>query len=193
MGYFLHITRLALRPGFSPVLPFFAGILLCLLFFSSCQPSQQDQLFDAYFEPYKDILSKRGAIDNASPVLLDAMTAYNEKAYDEAITLFQQAQEFDPENPAIPFYLGVSYLAINKPKTAISHFTPVSNQQDLIFGAHTAWYLALASLKAGQLDQAIEQMENINRSDSRYSQPCAQILAALPGTHSLMGETAASN
>lgn len=192
MGYSVQFVRLALRRYFFLPVPLLTGVLLCLLCLLSCQ-QPEDQLFATHFEPYKDIISKRGAVDNASPILLQAMGAYNQQTYGDAIAHFQQSLADDADNPAIHFYLGISYLSINKAKKAIPHFTSVLDQQDPIFGSHTVWYLALAYLKSGQRKEAIELMENINRSDSRYSQPCAQILAALPGEQSLMGETAASN
>ena len=161
-------ARLAHLSAFQVNIRLAAGMLACLFFFTACQQKQHEQLFEAYFLPYKDIISKRGAVASAAPVLLNAMTAYNRQAYEEAIAQFLQAGPTDPQNLAIPFYLGVSYLAVNKPKIAAKHFEQVREQQDIIFGPHADWYLALAYLKAGESQKLVPLLEEINRSDSRY-------------------------
>ncbi len=186
-------ARLAHLTAFQIKVYLAAGMLGCMLFLAACQQKQHEQLFQAHFEPYKDIISKRGAVASASPTLLAAMSDYNQQAYEQAIAQFQLAEPTDPQNLAIPFYLGVSYLAMNKPKPAAQHFELVREQQDIIFGPHAEWYLALAYLKAGKYEKVIPLLEEINRSDSHYQDASGQILAFLPGEHSILGETAATH
>lgn len=195
MGFsFLHIRSAHFTHLNAFSLLWLTGIVLISLFFAvSCTPQPEPNLFDSHFLPYKDIISKRGAMDGVSPLLIEAMEYYNNGDYAEALTRFKQVNKDEPDNPAVRFYLGISYLGLKKPNHAVAHFNEVLKHQDITFGPHAEWYLALSHLKAHNQEKAISLLEEINRNNPRYRSHSASILTLLPGGQAIMGETASTH
>ena len=54
----------------------------------------------------------------AEVLLAQATVAYDEKRYDEALSLLTQAHERDPQNARVLYYLGLTHLALNQPGIA---------------------------------------------------------------------------
>lgn len=194
MGYSIYTSRFAAFDShprfFSHLSRLFILVVGSLLL--SCTPQPDNDLFASHFEPYKDIISKRGAVDSVSPLLIEAMEHYNQESYEEAIIRFKQIKKDQPENLAVTFYMGVSCLGTEKPIQAISHFREVLKQEDIIFGPHAEWYLALSHLKAHNRSKAISLLEDINQTNPRYRSHSANILTLMPGNQSIIGETASS-
>ena len=56
---------------------------------------------------------------DADLALAQGTIAYDDHRYDEALTLFNRALQLDPNNPRVLYYLGLVYLAQQKPELAI--------------------------------------------------------------------------
>ncbi|MCA9472779.1 MAG: tetratricopeptide repeat protein [Nitrospirales bacterium] len=64
------------------------------------------------------VLAQQG---EAEVLLAQATIAYDEKRYDEALSLLTQAHERDPQNARVLYYLGLTNLALNQPAIAKQH------------------------------------------------------------------------
>ncbi len=94
-----------------------------------------------------------------------------EMKFNDSIEKFQQVLQHDPEYAGTNFFLGVSYLGKNDTKQAIQSF-----QRELATQKphpRCRYYLALALQSAGQLDDAVAQLNqslvaNPHDADSLY-------------------------
>ena len=82
------------------------------------------------------------------------------------------AQENDP---LIWFYLGNSYLAIDKPEDAINYFLQALSQ-DTALTPQTRWYLGLSYLAKGDIDEARKVFEALANDATSYGERAKSIL-----------------
>ena len=89
-----------------------------------------------YIDPYKnDVLgcscSKENELcvyetneflDSQYQSLISGMEYYRDGKYKEALKDFQKASAIFPDDPDIPFYVGLTYLQLNEPEKAIEYF-----------------------------------------------------------------------
>lgn len=133
-----------------------------------------------YFVPYDNILFQRS--ENQLDVLLnEGMNAYQNTHYHKAITYLKKVTATNGKEPYVSLYLGISYLAVEDSKNAISHLKSVSklDSHTISFIAH--WYLALAFLHNGQLKEARSTLKHLVLAKEPYYRIKAQdILDQLP-------------
>jgi len=104
-----------------------------------------EELFALYFEPYDDIISSRAS--GNTDMLAQGMEFYHNRNYSEAITYLEKYQTGTPDQPAVDFYLGVSYLATDQTENAEQFFKKVIAHGESAFVEVAEWNLALAYLK----------------------------------------------
>ena len=145
-------------------------------------PPALAQLFDEYYEvPEADLVISRGdnADETLSPVWNSAIQKYSEKRFEDAIDDFKvllKSSKF-PHASAANFYLGICYLTINLPDSAISHFTLVSPSSSLSQDA--GWYLGLSYLKAGNTEKGAGAFEKIAALPKHYKKKQAKEILEL--------------
>ncbi|MEM7548909.1 MAG: tetratricopeptide repeat protein [Bacteroidota bacterium] len=137
-------------------------IFVAVRFFIFNNPNSSEQLFETYFSPFPDYVTKRNPGD-----LMEwekGFQAYSEGNYQLAIYYF--TEENNPKNleEDILFYLGMSYLANEKNSEAIVTFSELL-QQSTKYRQQLHWYLSLAYLKSGQINEAISILEKIERKE----------------------------
>ncbi|MBU2591127.1 MAG: tetratricopeptide repeat protein, partial [Nitrospinae bacterium] len=62
------------------------------------------------------------AQDSQYQPLISGMEHYKNGKYKEALEDFQKAIIIFPDDPDIPFYMGLTYLQLNESEKAIEHF-----------------------------------------------------------------------
>jgi len=145
-------------------------------------PPTLARLFDVYYEvPKADLVMTRGEHpeETFSSVWNSAIKMYNEKHFEKAIDDFNlvlQSSKFSHASVA-NFYLGICYLTINLPDSAISHFTLVSPASSLSQDA--SWYLGLSYLKAGNLEKSTGAFEKISELPKHYKKKQAKEILEL--------------
>ena len=136
-----------------------AAIILLIIplgiWLATLSPSYHS-LYDQYYQPYPDVVSSRSQ-DNQ---LQEAMKAYNEKNYNQAI-LFLQKQLNQEEEPMVKLYLAEAYLATNQWQQARDLFLQLKNGSN--YGDLSGWRLALINLQLENIDQAKKQLQAISR------------------------------
>ena len=135
------------------------------------------RLYDTYFEiPGVDLVMSRG--DNADEALSfvwnSAIRKYNDGIYKDAIGDFKALLDDSAFTHASTanFYLGVCYLTINFPDSAVSRFSNVSPVSSLSQDA--SWYLGLSYLKAGNSQKAAGVFESITKMQKHYKKEQAK-------------------
>lgn len=106
---------------------------------------------------------------------------YQALEFEKALENFEIAKpELGEQNTKMLFYLGNTYLALNKPKEAIETFNELLALPDNItrtYVSKTKWYLGLSYLKANDMDKAEEIFVDLsqNATDS-YKEKAEQAL-----------------
>lgn len=106
------------------------------------------------------------------------MEFYSGEKYVEALAEFQLVLKEDPFHAAASFYSGVSALALDNPKEAISYFKKTDSKNNPYYEA-TLWYEALANVKLGNKKEATKLLEKIIGLNGQYKSQAEQTLKEL--------------
>lgn len=161
-----------------------AASLLALVFayytFSPNTSLSPTDLYADNFTPYKMVLNQRSTSESISdPATFSAaITAYDNKDFAQAATLFQTLQTAHPEIIAFSFYQAIANLSQKNTSIAIASLQKILATPDHLFVEQSRWYLGLAYLQAGDLDQAKLQLEQIEEGGYQYA-AAQQVLRGL--------------
>ncbi len=144
------------------------------------------QLFDRYYEiPSTDVVVTRGdhRDEKLSFLWNTAIQKYSDKQFEASIrdfSLLLQNSKFT-NTSAASFYLGICYLNINLPDSAIAYFRKVAPASSLAQDA--GWYTGMSYLKAGNVPGATEVFGKISGTPKHYKKKQAkEILRRLSKT-----------
>lgn len=102
-----------------------------------------------------------GFVDTVS-MQAQAMKLYDEGEYTLAIEAFQRFEPQAKDEALYNFYLGFCYLKSDFANLAISHFDESSQLfKKFEMVQLSRWYLALAYLKVGDQENAVEVLKNL--------------------------------
>jgi len=138
----------------------FIGLLAVAWF--GLRPNSMDAntMYAKYYEAYPSITETRG--DNDQNLLFNqAMSAYNEKEYEQAETIFTKLEEQQKLSSLESFYLGQSFLAQEKSEKAITYLQKSAENPAHFIFAEANYYLALAHLQNNDSQAAKEILEKI--------------------------------
>jgi len=96
---------------------------------------------------------------DANVLAANAAIAYDDKRYEEALTLLNQAIALDPQHERSLFYKGLVYLAQKKPKNAIGPLETVHQLRPT--DVDIQHHLGVAYFAAGQYDRAKPFLETV--------------------------------
>lgn len=135
------------------------AVASCLLIFFLIQQSKPDNqaLFEAYFEPFPNLISARESINGID----EALKAYSKADFESAIVLFEKNSR---TNDTIFFYKAVSLLSIKEAKLALNSLNQIDPESS--FHRATIWYKGLAHLLAEQKDSARFYMKQVDMGGS---------------------------
>lgn len=135
-----------------------------------------ERLFAEHFEADPGLPVAMGATDD--PVFADAMVSYKEGAYGDARSKWAALLQSDPMNDTLRFYIASAALAQGDAAEAVAPFTAIAADSTSAFRTSAAWYLFLAHLRNGQLEQA----RSVDLSaDTERAAEAKAILAQLGG------------
>lgn len=142
------------------------------------QKPQHEILFDKYFKPYPNTIPiTRGESEEIE--LKRGLAEYEFENYEQAIIILEDVVTSKPENTAAKFYLGMSHLCLHQPDSAVAQFRSVIQHGKNPFVEPARWYLGLAVLKSGKLDQASTIFSNLRAESQSYQQRSSDILNSL--------------
>lgn len=133
------------------------------------------EVFQAYFEPYTNIADPtfRGENEVDGP-LRKAYRLYDSKNYGqsevELSKLFKQTGE-----PIHQFYLAMSQMANGKTAEGKKNLQLCLNKLPVL-EPQIKWYLALASIKLEEKEEALKWLNQLSKSDTSYAPKADKLL-----------------
>jgi cytochrome c-type biogenesis protein CcmH/NrfG len=142
-------------------------------------PQVNKQVFANYYEPYPSNASTRG-INNIDQNYLNAIEAYDNKNYSEAIKNLTQRLESHSQEISTQLLLANSYMNTSPSETqkAIDILKSVIENQAYLYSITAKWYLALAYLQNKQNNKAKIIFEELALNKSgKYPKLSKEILS----------------
>ena len=115
------------------------------------RPAENERLFAEYYVEDPGLPVPMSAVND--PVFQDAMVAYKLGDYAEARTKWGNLLQREPDNDTLRFYIANTYLAEGDAEAAIQLFQAVANTPSSTFHNKARWYLFLAYLREGRLNE----------------------------------------
>lgn len=142
-----------------------------LFFFQTADP---EKLYLSYYEPYPNIVNpiKR----SESKLNDDALSYYEQGDYTTAASIFESELIQQPNEDYLLFYWGLCNLELGELNQATSLLKKIPPAADSRFYSPAQWYLALAYLKADNVDQAKIQLQTIVESGGDYKNKAQELL-----------------
>lgn len=140
---------------------------------------EPEQIFASYYEPYTSNGIARNS-DNLEENYLNAINAYDNGNYKEAIPSLLQRIVTKPNDIPTQLLLGNSYLNVSPPQTpkAIELFKKIAEGNSDLYSMTANWYLALAYLQNNEPAGAKAIFEDLSQNASgRYANLSKQILS----------------
>ncbi|MEO1514042.1 MAG: hypothetical protein AAFV95_03490 [Bacteroidota bacterium] len=159
-----------------------AILMVAVPLFYSGGTSSHDQLADALLVETRlaNPITRKGEIDE-SQMRLQMADAYNQFLYPQAIELGKQLVQSPTSQGQDFLFLGLSYLYEGQFEEAITHLSAVSqhpaNGQNL--EQESRWFLSLAYVKVGKLEEARNELRQIVEKEHWPSQKAVQLLDQL--------------
>jgi len=125
----------------------------------------QAQIFATYVDPFPNILSGsfRGDSSDENAPRID-MSAYDKADYSAVIKSIP-----DQISPEESLYAGIAHLYGENPTSAEKYLKDVLfNEEAANIHDAAQWYLALAYIRANQIDLAKESLEKINNQPNHF-------------------------
>ena len=107
--------------------------------------------------------TKEVPVDVQYQPLVSGMEHYKDGKYKEALEEFQKALIIFPDDPDVPFYMGLTYVQLNEPDMAIESFKKTIEKDPEYTDAHFQLGVVLIQKKAYQ--DAISHLENVYKKE----------------------------
>lgn len=136
-----------------------------------------DSLFKIYYQPDAALLIRGTNSQNAT--LIQAFQMYENKDYDEALSLFSQVLKTDSENIPVQFYSGISNIELGQYQEALHPFNFIMDHKQNLYVERAEWYAALCYLKLNETENAVDLFRKISLSSSSYKDKAHEILKSV--------------
>jgi tetratricopeptide (TPR) repeat protein len=133
-----------------------------------------DQLYQAYYQPYKRNIYNRLTQNDPKNLFLQALGEYENGKYNEALVFFEKVPASDVSYTASCFFSGVALMETAKYEKAIDAFKHASG--DTVLYKYTDWYIGLCYLKLKQRDNATLYFEKIVKTNGFYKDLAEDLL-----------------
>ncbi|MBC8490235.1 MAG: tetratricopeptide repeat protein [Bacteroidetes bacterium] len=143
-----------------------------------------EELFAEYFKPYTNIITTRNQLsDEYNKLMSNALYYYETREYNKANIFFLELTNEGITNDTLMFYYGISSLGNNDPSKAINIFEMILTGQGRTFFQQAEWYLALAYIKNGDKEKAIEMLEKLIDNNTYYKTDAKKLIKELRKVH----------
>ena len=154
-------------------------VLVILLGYLALPGPGPEAIYLAYYQPYPNLINpaQRSTEIQEETVLDQALRAYDNQQYPQALALFERAGV--PDDPGYTFYRGASYLGNGQPKQAIPLLEQVAQQPESLFYRPALWYSALAYLNVENSEAARPYLKQLAGAEGDYAREAREILDEL--------------
>ena len=138
-----------------------------------------EEIFEKYYEPYEVTMVYRSGEINTGKLIQEARQKYEAGMYHEAIVLFEQILEKDPDDMSTTLYSGISYMEEEEYMKADRSFNRIIDHNDNLYIEQAEWYLGFCYLMTDKLDVAKSHFAEISGSNSYYKEKARIIVKKL--------------
>lgn len=139
-----------------------------LLLYLSQRPTF-NRPYELYAHHYKPPTAElvRGFEERDQTKFQDALLKFNEANYQEAAIDFESMIASDPGHIKPQYYLAHCYMNLGNMNKAITLFHVIIDHADNIYILDARWYLGLAYLNQGLIDEARQQFLQLQKNTSK--------------------------
>ncbi len=161
-----------------------AASLIILLSISGLLSRQasQGELYQKFYATYQTTGINRSASLATDQSLSAALQRFDNKEYENTISLLQQVIGRDPKNMVGHFYAGVSLQETRKYQMAIGQYQTVIADKDNLFVEQASWYIGLCYLQTNDDKKAYTQFKKIAENKGFYQEKAQAILRKMKVT-----------
>lgn len=122
--------------------------------YQATKSADTHQIYISHYTPYPVI--EQGILrgENGTHQVEQGLQAYEQGRYSAAIDLLDRYLTKDTGNVFVQFYLGLSFLSNDQAGQAVEVLKPISERANFKLAYQAKWYLGLAYLKTGAIEQA---------------------------------------
>ena len=133
------------------------------------RPLSNNDLFAKYMKPYELVLTNRSLDNEVTQVWMNkAQENYLSGEFETAVDCYLKVLDLKPEKVEADFYMGVSYMEVEKHQDASESFTRVIDQNDNLYIQKAEWYLAGCLLAMEETDRARRKLIQIEQDENHY-------------------------
>jgi hypothetical protein len=137
------------------------------------------ELYGKYYTTYAGTGISRTSGTSLDNEISKALLQFNEKNYEESLSLFKVILEKDADNPVGNFYSGMAYQETGQYKKAIASFQHVIQAGNNLFIDQAEWYSGLCYLQSDDRENAVRQFKKLANGNNFYSEKASAILRKL--------------
>ena len=136
-----------------------------------------------YYRPYDVPVNYRSPEGTLDATFRKAVEQYNNKKYDEAISLFEQVLKEDTTRMDANLMNGLSNFEVHQYNKADSSFNKIIKNRDNLYLQQAQWYLGFCFLMTNKNDKAVALYKKIIKQQGYYSKKAEKILRMLESGH----------
>lgn len=152
-----------------------AAVTSALFFILKPDPSPE-KLYASYYEKYESPGASRSAASAGNLLMENAIASYSAKEYDKAIGYLEQIIANENGNMESVFMHGMANMEVKNYPVASGSFTRVIEHNDNLYLEDATWYLGLCYMMTGNSEKAVNQLNAIADSKSRYNRKAARLV-----------------
>ena len=155
-------------------------LIAAVLYFSLSESNvSHEKLFNQYYKPFESNMTFRSADNNLNSSLSKAMQLYENKNFADALVLFEEILQSDPDRVGLNLYSGISRMELHEYEKAGTSFDKVINDQFNLYIEQAEWYLSLCYIITNQNDKAVQLLDKIVDNKSYNYKAAKRILKKL--------------
>jgi tetratricopeptide (TPR) repeat protein len=142
------------------------------------RPLSNSDLFAKYMKPYELVLTNRSVDNEVTTLWMNkAQEHFLNGEFKSAIECFDEVLQINSDKMEAAFYMGESYMGIQKYREASESFIQVIDHDDNLYIQKAEWFLAGCLLAMDETEQARRKLAKIASSSNHfYSDDAAKIL-----------------
>ena len=144
------------------------------------RPVQPKDLVDHYYTSYPGMPVVRSGGARGAGLMGQAFRHYNHEEWDASARCFRQLINQGKNSSLALFYLGLVNMELANEKEALVHFDATIEREHSLFKPQACWYSALAYLKEGQEEKALERLRFIVAKDQWQAEEARRLIRQIP-------------
>ena len=148
------------------------------MIYSNQGPASSAELFAQVYTPYESPFAGTRSGGEEGLPFADGMSAYQDGNYELALQNFNAVLASSPTESIAHLHAGMANLQLEKTEAAIKHLSTVRLNAPVLYGP-ASWYLALAHLKAGDINSCKAILEQILPTEKEHYPKAQELLKQL--------------